>query len=127
MESYHIFHETLLHHSRDVFNLTGFCRFFGKPSKSTLSVAECVAARHQKNGLAMFINKRAEIINQLLIIVILSTKCSQFSPNLFRLFIPFTIVLASLSKPVLSLLDKYIKEIKEFTGTFSGFIKDHKN
>ena len=32
--------------------------FFVKPSKSTLSVAECFAARHQKNGLDRFLNKR---------------------------------------------------------------------
>ena len=34
--------------------------FFLKPSKSILSGAHSVAGRDQKNGLARFLNKRAE-------------------------------------------------------------------
>ena len=37
------------------------CRFSVKPSKSILSVAQCVAVTHQKNWLARFLNKRAEM------------------------------------------------------------------
>ena len=36
--------------------------FFGKPSKSILIVAQCVAVRQHTNGLARFLNKRAELV-----------------------------------------------------------------
>ena len=38
------------------------CRFFVKPSKSILSGAQCVAVAQQKKGLARFLNKRAELL-----------------------------------------------------------------
>ena len=34
------------------------CRFFGKHSKSILSVAQCVALGERRNGLGMFPKKR---------------------------------------------------------------------
>ena len=35
--------------------------FFEKSSKSILSVPQCVAVSHRRNGLAMFLNKRAAL------------------------------------------------------------------
>ena len=42
-------------------NAENFCRFFGKPSKSILSVAQCVPPRERWNGLARFLNKMADL------------------------------------------------------------------
>ena len=37
--------------------------FFRKPSKSIMSGAQCVAVTHQKNGLAIFLNKTAVLLH----------------------------------------------------------------
>ena len=40
------------------------CRFFEKDRKSILIVAQNAAVTHRSNGLAMFLNKRADIIGK---------------------------------------------------------------